>query len=178
MSAHLDELYFEWLYSQISSVKLKNPSRTYWKLLKILFTKEFVWIVPNDDNRIQDGKDLRIEFLSDKVISNDPEYLKDWIEMGCSTLELLLALAKRLAFETNGEPAEWFWELIENLKLREYNDSCDIPQIKIETKLDRVIWRTYRSDGSGGLFPLKEPERDQRDVELWYQLSAYVLERT
>ena len=175
MSEPLDELYFKWLYSQISSVKLKNPSRTYWNLFRLLFTKEFVWIVPNDDNRIEDGKDLRYEFLAEKKMSNEDP---DWFEMGCSMLELFIGLARRLAFETNGNQDEWFWELCANLGLREYNDQANIPQKEIEEKLDRVIWRTYSRSGKGGLFPLDRPERDQRDVELWYQLSAYILERT
>ncbi len=45
----LDERYFRWLCSQVVNVKLKNPSRTYWSLLKQLHTKEFVWIIPNDE---------------------------------------------------------------------------------------------------------------------------------
>lgn len=175
MSAHLDELYFEWLYSRICSVRTRDPRRTYWKLFKILFTKEFVWIIPNDDNRVEDGKDLRHEFLRDKGI--EPED-RDWLEMGCSMLELFIALSQRLAFQTSGDPAEWFWEILENLDLRGYNDRVHIPRTQIEEVLDRVIWRTYKYSGRGGMFPLSRPRKDQRDVELWYQLSAYILERS
>lgn len=175
MSAYLDELYFEWLYSQICSVRLKNPTRTYWNLFKILFTKEFVWIIPNDDNRVEDGKDLRLEFLDAKEINCEDD---EWLNMGCSMLELLIGLSRRLAFETNAEPAEWFWDLLENLDLRQYNDRAHIPASKVDDILNTVIWRTYRRDGTGGLFPLQRAERDQRDIELWYQLSAYILERS
>lgn len=174
MSAYLDEQYFEWLYSQLCSVKIKNPRRTYWKLFKILFTKEFVWFVPNDDNRVEDGRDLRYEFLEQKQLECDDD---NWLNMGCSMLELLMGLSERLAFETNASPQEWFWELIENLNLGKYNDRADIPEQEVHDILDRVIWRTYRRNGDGGLFPLTKPERDQRDVELWYQLSAYILEK-
>lgn len=174
MSANLDELYFEWLYGQISSVKLKNPSRTYWNLFRILFKKEFIWWVPNDDNRVEDGKDLRYEFLEDAKESATV----DWLDLGCSMLELFIGLSRRLAFETNAEPAEWFWELLENLDLRQYNDRVIIPCDEVEAALDKVIWRTYKRNGSGGLFPLKRARQDQREVELWYQLGEYILERS
>lgn len=176
MSAILDDAYFEWLYSRICSVKVKNPSRTYWKLFKILFTKEFVWIIPNDDNRVEDGKDLRYEWLECSEMDwQDVD--RDWLHMGCSFLELLIALSRRLAFETSADPVEWFWEMLENLDLRQYNDRVDIPRERVEDTLDRVIWRTYNFNGRGGLFPLRRPRADQRDVELWYQLNAYIIER-
>lgn len=177
MSALLDQLYFEWLYSQVCSVKRKNPARTYWNLFRILFTTEFFWFVPNDDNRVEDGKELRYDFMRDQQIDPD-DVDKDWLQTGCSMLELCIGLAKRLAFETNGSVDEWFWELLENLDLRKYNDATHIPRAKVEDTLDRVNWRTYRRNGHGGLFPLCRPPRDdQREVELWYQLNAYLLER-
>jgi hypothetical protein len=175
VSAYLDELYLEWLYSQICSVRLTNPSRTYRKLFQILFTKEFVWFIPNDDNRVEDGKQLRYEFLDDASLE---DLDRDWMAQDCSFLELLIGLSRRLAFETNREPDSWFWELLENLGLRDLNDRVHIPRDVIEEKMDRVIWRTYRYNGQGGLFPLRRAGQDQRDVELWYQLSAYILERS
>lgn len=175
MSTRLEELYFEWLYSQVASIKLKNPSRTFYKILWILFTKEFAWFVPNDDNRVEDGKELRYEFLAKQNI--DPRDVdRDWLEIECSMLELFIGLSKRLSFETNAPVYEWFWEIMENLDLV-YNDNVHIPRERVEEKLDQVIWRTYRRNGRGGIFPLQRPQRDQREVELWYQLNAYLLER-
>lgn len=176
MSGHLDESYFQWLYAQVSSVKLRNPSRTYWNLLRILFTKEFLWFVPNDDNRVEDGKDLRMEFLeAENVDPNDVD--PDWLCMDCSFLELLVGLSRRLGFLTSDTPDVWFWELIENLGLRTYNDRANISREDVENRLDRVMWRTYRRNGHGGLFPLRRAEDDQREVELWYQLNSYIQER-
>lgn len=174
MSAPLDDLYLEWLYSQVGSVKRTNPSATYWKLLKLLFTKEFVWIVPNDDNRIEDGKDLRYEFLDELEIHTED---RDWLGLGCSMLELFIGLSRRLAFDGDGLASDWFWELIDNLGLRSYNDRAKIPEDQVDEILNRIIWRTYNYDGSGGLFPLKHAREDQRDVELWYQMNAYLIER-
>src|SRR5687768_18597032 len=100
MQAPLDELYFTWLYSQVADPRVKNPSRTYWRMLKLLFVKEFVWIVPNDDNRIEDGKDLRLEFVDQQKIMNVDF---GWMHLGCSMLELLVALSRRLSFEARSE---------------------------------------------------------------------------
>jgi hypothetical protein len=173
MSQPLDESYFRWLYSQVDDDREPRRSKTHWNFLRPFFTKEFVWFVPNDDNRLEDGRDLRYEFV-DQLNIQDAEY--SWMHMGCSMLELLVALSRRLSFETDGEPSVWFWKLIENLGLDVFPDSRSRPTATIEDALDRVIWRTYEYSGHGGLFPLRNPARDQRKVELWYQLSAYVLE--
>jgi len=174
MDAPLDERYFRWLYSQVISVRLRNPARTYWNLLRLLFTKEFVWIVPNDDNRVKDGQDLRYEFLECERLDAVDE---TWMELGCSMLEMLIALSRRLSFETDGEPRDWFWHLLRVLNIAEYTDNKPCPADHVNEILDAVIWRTYSRTGEGGLFPLKRPTRDQRDVEIWYQLSAYLLEQ-
>lgn len=173
MSAPLDELYLAWLYRQVASDRLKNPSRTYWTLLRQLFTKEFIWIIPNDDNRVEDGRDLRIEFLEENGLY---EVSSEWMELGCSFLEMLIALSRRLAFEADGSSVRWFWTLMENLNLSTYNDRTPIPLGEVDNILDTVIWRTYSPDGSGNLFPLKNATHNQQNVEIWYQLSAYVLE--
>lgn len=175
-SKPLDESYFVWLYDQVGSVAEKNPSRTYWRMLRQLYTKEFVWIIPNDDNRAEDGRDLRVEFLTDTKVDRVEQ---GWLELGCSMLELLVGLSRRLAFEAEGEPSVWFWQLIENLGLEKYNDNVlDHSEERIDDILNQVIWRTYKRNGQGGLFPLRRAAEDQREVEIWYQLSAYVLERT
>lgn len=169
----LDELYFTWLYGQVGSITNRNPSRSYWKVLKQLHTKPFVWFVPNDDNRAEDGRNLRIDFLNYEDIRRvEP----GWMELECSMLELMIGLSRRLAFEDDGEPRAWFWRLMENLGLERYNDNTLVPEKEIDNILDDVIWRTYRRNGRGGLFPLRRSHEDQREVELWYQMHAYLLE--
>jgi hypothetical protein len=174
VKAPLDELYFRWLYGQVANSSVDIPSRTYWRLLKLLYTKEFVWFVPNDDNRIEDGKDLRYEFADQERLEIVD---RGWLHLGCSFLELLIALSRRLSFEAEGEPRDWFWHMLENIGLHIYNDQAALPFQDIDEILDQVIWRTYKHNGVGGLFPLEGPCQDQRHIELWYQLSAYILER-
>jgi len=173
MSKPLDELYFTWLCSQVGDLELNNPTRTYWRMMKQLYTKEFVWIVPNDDNRIEDGKDLRYEFVDQSGLSDvDPS----WVQLPCSMFELMVGLSRRFAFVVDGEPRDLFWLLVENADLLDYNDSNKYYESEVDTIMDRIIWRTYQSDGQGGFFPLKSPRADQRKIELWYQLNAYVIE--
>ena len=175
MSEHLDEHYFTWLYSQVCSPRLKNRARSYWGLLRQMHRTEFVWLIPNDDNRVEDGRDLRYEFLNSEGIDRASQ---EWLSLGCSMLEMMIALSRRLAFEDDGEPRVWFWHLIATLEMQEFTDRNydDNAAEIIDEKLNRVIYRTYSPDGTGGLFPLRRPEEDQRKVELWYQLSAYLLE--
>ena len=162
--------YFGWLYGQVASLSNPNPQRTYWLLLEALHSKRFYWYIPNDDNRVQDGLELRYEFM------NGPSESGDF----CSFLEMLIALSRRAAFEsTNDDTMEWFWHLMDNLGLREMNDEAlmDGDLVRhIRQTLDNVVERRYDKDGRGGIFPLARPEHDQRKVELWYQMSSYLLE--
>src|SRR5690606_12696463 len=172
----LDARYLDWLYKYIGDSQTRNPERSHFLLAVELFQKEFVWFVPNDDNRVEDGRILREEFFDEMAAGRD----RDWLEQECSMLEMLVALSRRCAFETNEEPIDWFWVLMDNLGLREYNDEeynqNDDFKLDVDIILDRVIQRTYDADGRGGLFPLRNPTRDQREVEIWYQMAAYILE--
>lgn len=175
VSGTLDDTYFEWLYGLVGAVRNRNPSRSYWNLCKQLYTTEFVWLIANDDNRLEDGKELRDLYLSEYGTDEvDPE----WIDLGCSMLEMLIALAQRAAFESEKSPAEWFGIFMDNLDLRQFTDAAYDEQAREEIAgiIDCVIYRSYSYNGKGGLFPLREPHRDQREVELWYQMAAYLLE--
>jgi hypothetical protein len=172
----LDDLYIEWLYKKaIGALGNKNPSKTYWKLAKHLYSWKFEWLVHNDDNRGEDGKCLRNDFIYDYNVE-DIEI--GWLQLDCSMLEMFVALAERAAFESDMETGDWFWIFMENLGLKEYTDRHfdSDSEAAIDEACDRVIYRKYPRNGAGGLFPLRHAERDQRKVELWYQLAAYLLE--
>lgn len=175
MDKPLDELYLVWLYSQVASPNLKDNRRTFWGLCRALFTTEFLWFVPNDDARVEDGRELRFEFLMDAEIL---EVDAAWIDQGVSYLEMLVALSRRGAFQDDRSAADWFWLMIRNAGLYECNDSYDASFINpiVEEVTNQITYRTYHMDGRGGLFPLKRPAEDQTDVELWYQMCAYIIE--
>lgn len=178
MDNPLDRQYFEWLYSLVASVKQRNKSHTYRDLFRQLYSTEFLYFVPNDDNRAEDGRDLRIEFFQEAGLDyNDPEY-QDWLDLNCSMLEMLIALSRRLEFEAGGNARDWFWHLLQNVNLSELNDRDGFSRDDVAETLNRVVFREYDPDGVGGLFPLHYSEKDQVEVELWYQLCSYVNEHT
>lgn len=175
MTGTLDDRYFEWLYGLIGAVRNRNPARSYWLFAKQLYTKEFVWFVPNDDNRVEDGKELRYEFLAEK---GTDEVDLEWMALGCSMLEMLIALSHRASFVSDKAPGDWFWLLMRNAELDGYNDRRYSSRVakEVDEKLDRIINRTYSRNGEGGLFPLRQTPNDQRKVEIWYQMSEFLLE--
>lgn len=175
----LDELYFQWLYAQVANTRHKNPTRTHWALAKQLYTTEFFGHLPNDDNRVYEGIELRSEFLE-----MNPGYTPDlvWMQEGSSFLEMLIALSRRLSFaDERASSAEWFWRLMSNLNIHDIPDSnYDHPGVRevVGRILQMVNDRTYDYNGRGGLFPLRETDIDQRHVELWYQMQYYLIERS
>jgi len=170
----LDDRYLVWLYDHVANAKTRRGPRTYWDLFEKLYSIEFVWFVPNDDNRAADGRELRTEWAT----AFGEDVPQEWLSLGCNFLEMLIGLSKRLAFETDGKSEEWFWHLIDNLGLRGFNDRNQFDEAEVEEIVNAVIWRTYDRYGNGGLFPLPNSRKDQRRVEIWYQLSEYLLQGT
>lgn len=174
----LDELYFKWLSVQVVNTRLKNPTLTNWAILRQLFSTEFVWWIRNDDNRVEDGKQLRLEFLD---MHPDELPTEDWLADGCSFFEMLIALSRRLSFQAEGaSPVEWFWHLLENVSLQIFDMDYESSRMEgyVGQVLQRLNDRTYNFNGHGGLFPLYGTDVDQRQVEIWYQLNHYLLERS
>lgn len=169
-----DERYFDWLYSLVDDVHYRSPSESYVHILEDLYTTPFTWFIRNDENRAQDGFALRQEYVH---LSKDAvdSY---WLKQECSIFEMLIALSRRAAFQTDWSPATWFWHILNNLDVVITTDDRYGESESIQTKnaLERLNQRNYESNGHGGLFPLRDPERDQREVEIWYQLSLYLFE--
>lgn len=167
MTTTVDYAYYEWLTSQID---IPN-GKTYNELFERMHNTEFVWTVPNDDNRVQDGLDLRSEFTDGDSKSLDLG--------GATFLEVLIGLSRRIAFIAGGNkhPSQWAWTLLKNLGLRKASDPLSPEDIdRVDDIIHSVIWRTYHRDGRGGFFPLQNPEFDQTKLEIWSQLNMYVTE--
>lgn len=172
VSRRTDSGYFDWLYSLVAPTSNINPARTHYLLAEQLFKTDFVWLIPNDDNRMEDGKSLRTEFLEGYG------YDQKWMDEECTIFELLIALSRRLSFEGGGDVDEWFWKLVSNLGLYEFTDErySDWVTEQVTVVLDDFVNREYGHSGEGGLFPLQHTDIDQTEVELWYQMSYYLLE--
>ena len=159
----LDVAYYQEL---ISRIRIPND-KTYFDLFERRHNVEFVWTVPNDDNRVADALYLR-ELYTHRRLSLQ----------GATFLEVLVALSERVAFTDGASPDLWAWRLIKNLKLNKMSDPLSPRELeRVDRILETVIWRTYRPDGQGGFFPLKNPEQDQTKVEIWYQMNAYLIEK-
>lgn len=170
----LDERYFHWLYNKVAYVRETDPSKTYWGLFYILHTTEFEWFIPNDDNRVEDGKALREEYVQGEDVS------EIWMSEGCSIFEFLIAVARRMGFQLDLPSDIFFWELLINLNLADgFDDSAMTFEKRryVDDVLTRLVERKYEPNGVGGIFPLMNPPADQRRVEVWYQMSAYLMER-
>lgn len=161
----IDYEYYEWLISQIDFPK----HNSYLGLFERMHNFEFVWVVPRDDNRIQDAKELRQQFQDGASSSVDLD--------GATVLEIVVSLSRRLAFIGGGREEAWAWKLIKNLHLHKCTDPLnEFKTQRIDDILYALVWRTYERNGDGGFFPLKNPVEDQTKVEIWNQLNAYVIE--
>lgn len=166
----LPEDYLRWLEPQLRD-EHGNPDKSYWELLKIMFERPFGFVIPLDENRLVDGLDLRVEFAHEVHIR--PSAMEP---LGpCTFLEVLIGLSRRLAFVAGGGAPGWAWQLMGNIDLHRMSDPVTRhKERKIQEIMTAVIDRTYLPDGRGGFFPLAWPDDDQTQVELWYQLNAYV----
>lgn len=172
MNEPIENLYFNWLCAKVNRVENPTPSLTFWNLLRQLHSTEYVWLVSGDDNRAEDGVELRTEFLTE---ANLP-YPREWESVGCSVLEMLIAFSRRAQFNAGETPEYWFWSFLTNLGLDEANDASNAPPEIIDDILYNFVWRCYEENGVGGLFPMKNPPANQKEVEVWYQFCEYLID--
>ena len=167
--------YFEWL-CELVDLKRFSKSVSYRKLLMRLHDIEFTWFIPRDDNRADDGIKLRRKF----TLHHDIDYdASDYITGPCSVLEMMVALAVRCE-ETLMDDAligdrtgQWFWGMVRSLGLSGMIDS-EFDRDYVDDVIARFLNREYEPDGRGGLFTVKNCDRDLRTVEIWWQLSWYL----
>ena len=155
---------------------VEKPSPFYHILFDMAWATIYEHHIPNDINRAVDGLELRERFELESSLK-----LPDLGE--CRMLEFLIALAIRLnesVYDYNNPNLTpyWFWVLIENLELDEYDDYYPFNKIHshIEQIFIRLNRRLYTTSGYGGLFPLEAPKENQQEIEVWYQMMAYLSE--
>lgn len=171
----LDARYYKWLYRQIGNPREKNPAHSYKILTGILYDMLFKWSIPNDENRAEDARDLRYVYCCEKDLDDSDIY-----DEPITVLEALIGIAKRLDFLMDGTVEYWFRTLLKNIDLDKCNDDWFIDEqgssLEVMGRIEAVMAREYSYSGEGGLFPLKHPKKDQRKVEIWYQMQAYLNE--
>jgi hypothetical protein len=169
--------YFRYLYDLVVPVLQVDGLSSYGTVCTAMHNLIFKDKVPHDSNRIAEAADLRNAFLD----TNPRSGTRDWNDVlarDASIFEVLVELARRANFMIELDDMKWFQIFLKNLGLDRY---CDWYCLSHGTGhifrvLRRFNERTYKPDGSGGLFPLKNPGGDQREIELWYQLGAWVNE--
>lgn len=177
----MDNDYFHWL---CSLVEADDERRPYIYLMRELFETEFsdetTILIPHDDNRIEEGLAIRRAYLDD----HDGRGRKHIVLVGpCSLLEVMIALAYRMEeIISSYDYIVWFWEMIANLELLDYDDDrfknlSLIEEEMLGTTICRLLTRTYDRNGDGSLFPMNHAKRDMRKTELWYQMNNYLVER-
>lgn len=170
--------YFEYLLSIIG----ENGRSNYFMLLDILYRTDFRWSIPNDDNRMSDGIELRYNYQASEDLGMDQ--IGELMLIPCSVIEVVIGLAIRMD-DIMRDPERshvdrWFWELIGNLGLLDFTDDAyekgvwsleDVLKI-----LDIFMDRTYDELGRGGLFPRKVCYKNQKVTELSSQMNGYLME--
>src|SRR5690242_1880944 len=153
--------YFDWLYDQIQG-------GSYVLLCQVMHQTTFRVLVDYDENRVGDVTDMRRSFMSMTRI--EPLDESDLILPDATVFEVLVSLSRRAEDQTNLPMQVWFGMFLENLGLRPFSDDNFAPHRERATRIiQRFNDRHYRPNGQGGLFPLRNPRGDQRQVELWYQ---------
>lgn len=169
--------YFDWLCILAGE---KTSHRGYSELLSCLHERTFKPRMAMDANRGNDGLQLRVDFQREhgpwgSSTNRGP----------CSYLEFIVGLAKRMSFLMYGEENRYtdyyFWKIVDNLGLSKCTDpkwGIANGEFFVDDAVYRVNERCFCADGSGGLFPLRHAERDQRGIEIWYQMQAWLLENS
>lgn len=178
---YLNGSYVNFLYLLVCK---KNKKYTFHKLFDQLLETDFYWDISLDENRSADGIEVRRLFWDKHpaqvgLVEGGPDA---FLKANCSVLEMLIGLSNRMNGDVsfNDEKLkqiyENFWELLGNLGISDCDDIV-YDRDKVAESLDIFLNRTYGPDGKGGLFPLKNAKKDQREVEIWYQMQAYLTEK-
>ena len=172
----IETYYVDWLREQAV-----GQDRSYDKLLDFLYNTPYFHTLPMDENREEDGIELRYIFGNEECISNDDISSGLDSGRGCSMLEMMVALARRCEnqnindMEEGEQPERWFIVKITNLGLRGFdNEHFDLREAR--TVVDRFLAHRYSYYGDGSLFSVCRPRYDMRKTDLWYQAMWYFSE--
>jgi hypothetical protein len=173
----MNDPYFQWLCKRVGIPEKKHYVLMAQELHELIFRPGDA--IETDKNRANDGLQLRVEFM------NRYGMIGSSVNRGpCTMLEFLIGLAQRMSYvmgtdENDLHTAHYFWAMIGNLRLNKLEDGRYEElngDFFVDEAADRVMFRNYEWDGSGGLFPLKQCRHDQRKTEIWYQMQSWLLE--
>jgi len=169
------EEYYKWLCHFVFTSRRRN----YKRLIKYLHSVEFTYFIPFDENRYEDGIELRRRFAIESGYMQD-HLINIMGDDPCSVLEMMIALAIRCEenimedIEIGDRTGQWFWAMIDNAGFGSLTD-INFNSREADFITNRILNREYGPCGEGGLFYIKHNcHADLRTVELWYQLNWYL----
>lgn len=171
------EPYFRWLLAGLDIVPGRSDHlfEDYGVVLRQLFDTPFKVVIEKDINRLYDAILLRDEYYTEtgEDLFENPD--------GCSLLEILIGLSKRISEEIVGDEdnqnlkKHWFWTWLYNLGLMDFRYAKSYEK-GVTARLSVWLNRDFEPDGYGSPFPLNEPPDDQRGDEMWKQAMLYLSE--
>jgi hypothetical protein len=170
------DAYFEWMYDIVCGDRFAKQI-SYRKLLAHLHDTEFIFLIPKDQNRAEDGVHLRYRFAS--AYDYDVDWTMDILDGPCSVLEMMIALSIRCEEnimdddDFGNRTGQWFWGMVVSLGLGSMIDDRYSKNV-VESAINKFLYRDYEPNGRGGLFTIRHCEHDLRDVEIWHQLCWYL----
>lgn len=168
--------YFEWMYRLVCGEGGRNLS--FRKLLMRLYDLDYQYTLPMDENRWTDGVQLRYRYGREH---NIPDYViaSELDTRPCSMLEMMLALSLRCE-ETimiddhfGNRTGQWFWNMISSLGLGGETDR-NFRASHVDAVVDRFNNRRYSPNGEGGLFRVNDRNINLLNMDIWYQMQAYI----
>lgn len=181
--------YFDWMMALVDA---DMEGHGYVTLCHILHEMEFYWVLNHDENRAEDGIMLRGDWYN-MVLDEGQDwfsdvtdgYIRGWIEHEpCTVLEMMVALASRIentVMYNSDDPnrtADWFDQMLINLGLDDFTDDWITLDSRDEiiSRVQVALDRQYDFRGNGGFWPLRHSRKDQRKVEIWYQMNQWLIE--
>lgn len=167
-------------YRSSMCAQLGNMATRMSKMLKLLHSIPFRYMIKMDRNRVANAVYYRNQWMSDHSVALDvpDNFIMDG---SCSVLELLFTFALKIDREYTSEdfidhPEIFFWEFIENLNFNRQSNS-NFDEKYVRGVIDAFITRSYDADGRyGNIFIIDDPEYDLRELQLWDQMQIYLTE--
>lgn len=174
IDARINEEYFSWMCDKVCGERFAE-SISYRKLLTFLHDVEFIWILPMDKNRADNGLSLRRSFVLDVGYE---DHVAEYISGPCSILEMMIALAIHMEdimddYRYGNRTGQWFWGMVRSLGLNGMYDLA-YDEDHVQEVILKFLNRDYEPDGRGGLFTIRGCYEDLRDVEISVQRNWYL----
>lgn len=176
MNVRIEADYKEWLIGLACAWCGEQGS--YVKLFEHLYSVPFIALLPMDENRIEDGKEVRLRFSETSLDYTYRDVYAYMYSQPCSVLELMVGLALRVEEQIMFDPefgdrsGAWFYDMLRSLKLNTFDDYSYNAE-SVDYILKVFINREYEPNGEGSLFTLLRISEDMRNIEIWGQACRH-----